>query len=163
MLILVSGFSKACDDDLFSFDIAMVRSISTSYVVGNLAVSSPTFYRPDRTDGLYYYQAFLVRAYTSGSYSFISNSSLDTFGYLYIASFDPVNPNVNLIGSNDDGGGQSQFRIDVNLQYQVTYILIVTTFSPNVRGSFGVRATGPNALDLSPFTPGSIGTSTLRK
>lgn len=161
--MLVSRLVKPFDDDRFPSDIAMVRSISTSYVAGELSNLSPTFYRPNRTDGLYYYQAFRVRGYTSGSYSFISNSSLDTYGYLYISSFDPANPNVNLIGSDDDSGGQSQFRININLQYEVTYILIVTTFGPTLRGSFGVRVSGPNVLDLTPFTPGSIGTSTRRK
>ena len=99
---------------------------------------------------------------TSGTYSFTSVSSIDTYGYLYNSPVDPSNPSQNLITSDDDGGGGTQFRVQSYLSSGSSYVLIVTTYSTNVFGSFAVRAFGPSSIDLTEFTPSTsrpIGTT----
>lgn len=141
-------------------DNAMARVDMISYIAFNLATTNPTFYRPNRTDGLYYYQAIRIDVYTSGTYSFISNSSIDTFGYLYAQSFNPSNPNANVIAFDDDSGGNgNQFRINKNLQYGITYILVVTTYATTTTDRVGVIASGPDSVILTLFRPDTIGTT----
>jgi hypothetical protein len=140
----------------------MAKSDYTSFISGSLTISNPTFYRPTRTDGAYYYQAFRVFINSAGTYAFVSNSSFDTFGYLYSPTFDPAYPNSNVIAYDDDSGGNSQFRINEYLQYG-TYILVVTTYAAGQRGSFGLRVIGTNSVDLMAYTPSVIVSSTTRK
>ncbi|CAF4968810.1 unnamed protein product, partial [Rotaria sp. Silwood1] len=48
----------------------------------------------------------------------------------------------------DDSGGNVQFLITYTLQAGTTYILIFTTYSPNVITSFSIMALGPARLGL---------------
>ncbi len=57
-----------------------------------------------------------------------------------------------MIASDDDGGGDRQFRISRYLQSGRTYILVVTTHSGGITGSFSITATGPASLDMTAFT-----------
>ncbi len=118
-------------------------------------MNSRTFVRPDGTTGNYYYQAVQGTIDTSGTYSFSSSSSIDTYGYLYESSFDPSDPSHNLIASDDDGGGDRQFQISRYLQSGRTYILVVTTHRKNTTGNFSVRVSGPALVNLVPIKPTS--------
>jgi hypothetical protein len=115
-------------------------------------VYGASFARPSGTGANYYYQAIAATIYTSGTYSFLSRSLIDTYGYLYESSFDPSYPSLNLIVSDDDGGEDRQFRISRYLQFGRTYILVVTTHESGTTGSFSIRATGPASLDMTAFT-----------
>ena len=59
----------------------------------------------------------------SGYYTFVSNSSIDTYGYLYNDTFDPYNPTLNLLQRNDDSVGNAQFLINVSLVNTGSYCL----------------------------------------
>jgi hypothetical protein len=61
-------------------------------------------------------------------------------------------PSDNLIASDDDGGGNGQFKITRYLQFGRTYILVVTTHGSGTTGSFSIRVTGPASLDMTAFT-----------
>jgi hypothetical protein len=80
---------------------------------------------------------------------------MDTYGCLYNVSFVPSYPFQNLIASNDDGAGNLQFRISLGLQSGRRYILVVTTFSYGVTGSFSIRGTGPASVVFAAITPTS--------
>jgi hypothetical protein len=60
---------------------------------------------------------------------------------------------MNLITTDDDGAGKGQFQISRNLQFGSTYILVVTTFSTDITGSFTIRAGGPSSVYMMAFTP----------
>ena len=109
--------------------------------------------RSGGSSAYYHYQAIRLTVRTSGTYSFTSVSSIDTYGYLYNSPVDPSYPSQNLITSDDDGGGGSQFRVQSYLSSGSSYVLIVTTFSTNVFGSFSVQASGPASIDMTGFTP----------
>jgi hypothetical protein len=55
---------------------------------------------------------------------------------------------MNLIEENDDGSCDHQFMISTHFYASTTYILVVTTHSPNVTGSFSILAFGPNSITL---------------
>ena len=97
--------------------------------------------RYNRIDGVspfYYFQALRINVSMSGYYAFVSNSSIDTYGYLYNGTFDPYNPTLNLLQRNDDSGGNAQFLINVSLMNTGSYFLVATTYSPNRTASFSV-------------------------
>jgi len=123
-------------------------TFSSSYTSA-LISTSPIYRRPTgATEGYYYYQAIVVTVSGGGSYSFTSGSSLDTFGYFYSNSFDPYNPSVNLVTSDDNSGIETQFRMEAALLTGRTYILIVTTSQVSLTGLFRITARGPASISL---------------
>ncbi len=97
---------------------------------------------------------------TAGNYTFQSNSSIDLYGYFYNNSFNATNPSANEIASDDDSGGNLQFQFTVSLQPFVTYVLVVTTFKPNVTGSYTISAVGIGNVFYVRTTTTTIATST---
>jgi hypothetical protein len=90
-----------------------------------------------------------MTASMTGTYIFISDSTMDTYGYFYNDSFDPFYPTRNLIASNDDSNSAGQFLINVILQFERRYILVVTTYTARVKGRFLIKAVGPTSLNLT--------------
>lgn len=48
---------------------------------------------------------------------------MDTHGFLYNGTFDPLSPSTNLIMRDDDGAGNGQFKLTAFLEAGVPYIL----------------------------------------
>ena len=92
---------------------------------------------------MFFYEAIQVTVNITGRYSFSCNSRLDTYGYFYVNEFNPSRISVNQLDYNDDGGGNAQFQFTRLLQADERYVLVVTTFLPNVTGSFSLRINGP--------------------
>ncbi|CAF3931917.1 unnamed protein product [Adineta steineri] len=90
----------------------------------------------------YYYETIQISVITDEFYMIASNSSVDTYGYIYEHSFDPFNPSVNLILEDDENCEQEQFGLTVNLQVNIKYILVVTTFSPDATNAFSIIVSG---------------------
>jgi hypothetical protein len=90
-----------------------------------------------------------VNVITSGSHSFSSNSSVDTYGYLYEDYFNSLSPSEHLLSQEDGGCGNDQFKLVAYLQSNATYVLVVTTFYPSVTGVFSVIVSGPNIASLN--------------
>ena len=138
------------------YSIYLAPTSSTGYS-GALYSSSPVFTRPQGSAyQYYYYQAIQVTTFTSGTFSFTTLSSIDTYGCFYNYPFDPSYSNTNLIAQNDDGsvpGDGNQFRINATLQSSRTYVLVVTTYRESTTGSFSIRASGPASVNLMSFTP----------
>jgi len=84
-----------------------------------------------------------------GVYTITSNSSIDTYGYIYNTSFNPALPSENMLLSDDDGGGDHQFKLLLYLQSIIKYILVVTTYNENEQGGFIVIVTGPTLVSFS--------------
>ena len=110
--------------------------------------NSPVYARHGETDVQYHYGTFEVTVSSNGTYIFTCNSSIDSFGYLYNGSFFPASPSLNLFTFNDDGGGNGQFRITADLQTNVAYVLVATTYNTNATGSYDVTASGFARVNL---------------
>jgi hypothetical protein len=78
----------------------------------------------------------------SGIYTITCQSDMDTGGFLYKDSFNPNDWNYNSLASDDDGGGNGQFMLSITLESTTKYILLVTTYYPNVIGAFSIIAKG---------------------
>ena len=94
----------------------------------------------------YYYEAIQINIIKSDSYTLSSNASIDTYGYLYRDYFNPFNISENLLFENDDECYNRDFKLLAYLHSNTTYILIATTFVPNVTGSFKIFASGPDTV-----------------
>ncbi|CAM4986921.1 unnamed protein product [Rotaria socialis] len=125
----------------------------TSMFSGGLSLFSDMFHRlGGYPDDIYYYQAIQIQVKTSGTYTFTSDSYLDTIGYLYENSFDLTNLEENLMVQDDNSGGSNlQFRFETTLEAERTYILVVTTNVYGRTGRFSVSAHGPDSITFLPI------------
>lgn len=123
--------------------LAVLQLISST-VNGTLTISSPTFTRPT-TSSSSYYKAYTFEAPSTGIANFeVINASLsdgtDTYLYLYQNSFDPLNPNTNLIASDDDSGVGLYSLISESITQGTTYILVFTIYSDGLTGTFSLQS-----------------------
>lgn len=137
-------FSSYCFSDHF------ISFLGTHDIT--LSRSSSTFFRLTGSIGCYYYQAIKMNTDTNGIYTIISNSSMNTYGYLYDNSFDSTRPSQNLITSNDGSMGNGQFWIRNNLKSYHTYFLVVTTHEPDITGYVLITVVGPTSVILYSYT-----------
>jgi len=97
--------------------------------------------------GNYHYETIQVNIKMSGSYIFDSNPTIPLYGYIYRNYFDVSYPSKNLLTESNFTCG-NRFMIGSYFDANTVYILVVTTFVPNVRGSFTLLVTGPNNITL---------------
>ncbi|CAF4100912.1 unnamed protein product, partial [Rotaria sp. Silwood2] len=109
-----------------------------------LTFNSQTFcHRTDNClDSPFFYEALQLNISMDGNYTFLCNSSMDTYGYLYNNTFDPVYPTMNILAIDDDSGGNYQFMFSMFLQTLSQYILVATTYNKNITGPFTITAHG---------------------
>ena len=79
---------------------------------------------------------------TSGNYVIQSNSSIDTYGYIFNSSVRQITNARGAFMFNDDNGGNRQFKMEIVLQSMINYTLVVTTFGRDITGPFSVIAYG---------------------
>jgi hypothetical protein len=114
--------------------------------LSQLTADSRTYSRDCRISN-YYYETIQMNVDETNYYSIESNSSINTFGYIYKDSFNPFNPFEKLLLQNVKQCN-IRFRLVINLQVGSTYILVVTTYRPNVTGAFSIIVSGPNNVSL---------------
>ncbi|CAF3347565.1 unnamed protein product [Rotaria socialis] len=116
-----------------------------SYYSSALTTNSSTFQRVSFYSN-YYYEAIRVTVPNTGTYYFRSNTTVDTYGYLYLNNFDPLSIGTNQIKSDDDSGGNRQFQLSSSLSFDQSYVLVFTTYNPNVITDISIIAWGPNTI-----------------
>jgi hypothetical protein len=109
---------------------------------------STTDYQYDFDDD-YYYEAIFINVSNASDFTIMSQSSINTYGYLYENSFDPIDTSLNLLMEDDNSGNYEQFKLTAFLQPSTIYVLIVTTFSPRVMGKFSIIASGTSLISLT--------------
>jgi hypothetical protein len=96
----------------------------------------------------YFYEALAFNVSIAGNHSFWSHSDIDTVGYLYQDDFNPFQPQVNRLSSDDDSCGNSQFLIAHHLLPNTIYILVVPTHGVNAIGRFSVMSAGSATIQF---------------
>ncbi len=115
-----------------------------------LTEHSQTYSRTNCTLPNHYYKAIQFKVVKDGCYMLTSNSTLDTYGYVYKDIFNPLDPTMNLISKNDNNLRDNQFELISSFQSNTAYILVVTTYKPNVTGSFLIIISGPSGVSFNP-------------
>lgn len=85
----------------------------------------------------------------SGTYALLSDSNIDTYGLIYENHFNSTSLDENLLMQNDDGPRGNQFQLIIYLEAAVNYILVVTTYTANVKGSFSVTGRGVGSVGFT--------------
>ena len=96
----------------------------------------------------FYYESIQVKVKESGYYSFRSYSTIDAYGSIYRNTFNPLNPSENLFRTEDDSYSDLQFRLDIYLTGDMTYVLVMTTYRLEQIGEFLIVALGANKIIL---------------
>ncbi len=73
---------------------------------------------------------------------------MDAYGFIYKNTFDPLNPAENLLQAEDDSGSYFQFRLNIDLRGDMTYVLVMTTYLSKETGAFSIFALGANKVVL---------------
>jgi len=84
-------------------------------------------------------------------------SSIDGYiynviGYLYKEHFNEFIPYERLITRSSGGCPTNKFKIIIELQSSVTYILIRASYSSLSRGNFSIVVSGPNNITFNPIS-----------
>ncbi|CAF0762556.1 unnamed protein product [Adineta ricciae] len=100
----------------------------------------------------YYYEAIRLTVFENDYYGSTGRGNVGTFGDVYIDKFEPINPFKNLLEQNYRScDAHINSNIVSYLESGVTYVLVVTTFLPNLTGNFSILVTGPNNVTLYRF------------
>jgi hypothetical protein len=116
------------DSFFYCLDMSSVIQLTNSSA---LTTNSQIYSRECNHDN-FYYDVFEVKVPESRYYTIWSSSDTDTYGYIYENSFDPLNPYENLFEEDDEGGTDHQFTFEIPLYVDTTYILVVTTYHPEI-------------------------------
>ncbi|CAF0990062.1 unnamed protein product, partial [Adineta ricciae] len=129
-----------------------------------LTLSSDRYSRAGRTDYFtagygataddnslsnFFYEAIQLTITATGTYTFISRSSIDTFGYIYRDHFEPENPDANIQAEDDQSGGSDQFKMTAYLYANRLYVLVVTTWVGNTIGPFSIVVEGQHPVGFN--------------
>ncbi|CAF3690105.1 unnamed protein product [Adineta steineri] len=95
-----------------------------------------------------YYESIQVKVIETGDYTFRSSGDIDSYGSIYKKRFNPLDPSENLVTTDDDTGCSIQFQLDINLDVNMTYVLVVTTYASKDTGDFSIVVLGKNKVDL---------------
>ena len=82
--------------------------------------------------------AIVISPAYSGEWTFTSNASSDTYGYLYQVNDDET---LTQLASNDDSGSGSNFLISHSLSAGETYVLVCRWYDSSRTGEMSVSAT----------------------
>ncbi len=96
----------------------------------------------------HYYEAIQMNVTATDYYNLGVHSSVNTSGYIYKNNFSPFNPSQNLLSNEYGTCIYPGFRPISYLQANTTYVLVATTYSPSVTGSFSILVYGPNKVSL---------------
>ncbi|CAF1031562.1 unnamed protein product [Adineta steineri] len=134
----------------FSFlqNSCVYGSLSLKVVFQSSLTKTNQVYFRDCTEPNFHYESIQVNVIENGYYIFRTYSALDTYGYIYEKIFNALDPLENVLKADDQSGSANQFRLDISLQANKTYILVVTTFSPSETGSFDIAISGTNTVTL---------------
>lgn len=105
-------------------------------------------YSPDCDNQYRHYESILVKANTTGHYSFLSESTIDIYGLIYANTFNPLNPSENLLDTDDDSALDLQMKLGIRLSAEMTYVLVVTTSRYKQIGLFSIVVSGDDKVTL---------------
>ena len=96
----------------------------------------------------FYYESIQVKVKESGYYSFDSHSSMDVYEFLYRNRFNPLNPAENLLLTDVESSPYFQFKLNVYLSNDTTYVLVITTYRLKETGTFSITVLGNEKVIL---------------
>jgi len=147
---------------LFLLPLSSFAQVITTFQAildGTLTYNRPGWY----ADAAFSYSLIEIFPSVDGLYDIVNPAANLTFTndpyvYLYQESFDPSQPEVNLIAYDDDSGGNLLFRLnDIQLYSSIPYYVVATSYQPGATGTFDFEIVGPGSVEyqgtVSPSIP----------
>ncbi|CAF4225029.1 unnamed protein product, partial [Adineta steineri] len=113
----------------------------------SLAKNNQIYYRECNKQNLYY-ESIQVKVKETGFYTFRSSGTIDSYGSIYKNKFNPLDSSENLLKTDDDSSPVDQFKLDIRLDVDTIYVMVVTTSDSKQIGEFSIAALGKNKLIL---------------
>jgi hypothetical protein len=156
MLKHLAKLRRSCRTTLtVAFTLSLAGGVANAAVVAfeRTTAGQPTFNRAledfSALSGVgtavsYDVQSFTVDA--SGEYSFVGNSTFDSFFYLYQGAFDATMPLSNGLAANDDLSGFGTSGVAYDLVAGQEYFAVMTAFNNAEFGEFALSVAGPGEV-----------------
>ncbi|CAF1603288.1 unnamed protein product [Adineta ricciae] len=123
----------------------------TTVYSSTLSSSDALYVRPNTPwpNAGFHYQSIRLRIKVAGLYTILSNSTMDTHGYIYKDTFNSLSPYKNLLLEDADTAENGQFKFTIFLSRVVKYTIVVTTYKAATMGTFSLIIHGPSSTVLS--------------
>ena len=116
-----------------------------------LTLDNPTYYRDCEVPQCHY-ESVQIHVHTKGLYVLWSESTTQTYGYIYEDDFNPLKPSDNLLLRHNGDCNDKQFKLIIDLEVHTRYILVITTHRPKTLMNFLVFVSGPDNVTLTHFS-----------
>ncbi|CAF3947851.1 unnamed protein product [Adineta steineri] len=113
----------------------------------SLTSNNQIYYRDCKKQN-FYYESVQVQVIESGYYTFRGSGTIDAYGSIYENKFNLLNPSENLLKTDDDSGFDTQFKLDIHLDVDTIYVMVVTTYESKESGEFSIVVLGKNKVVL---------------
>ncbi|CAF1486150.1 unnamed protein product, partial [Adineta steineri] len=123
--------------------LSVVQKTYSSLLTNN----NQMYYRDCQKEN-FYYESIQVKVNKNGYYSFRGSGGIDPYGSIYNNKFNPLDPSENLLGQDYDGGFDIQFKLNIHLNVDMIYVLVVTTYESKEIGEFSIDVLGENEVFL---------------
>ena len=104
----------------------------------------------EKCDGpVFYYESIQMNVSKEGYYEFIINRTMGINVRIYNNSFNPFNPQINLIFNFHEQCTVGQMKSTINLKNDQIYDLVAATMTPNIISSYSMTLIGPSHVNFS--------------
>ena len=119
----------------------MSSDITFTYQV-TLSANSPMYSR-GCSPASFYYEIYEIKVPEIRYYTIRGSSDFHTYGYIYKNQFNPLKPTENMIARDDHSDVFfGQFKLEIPLYVDTTYILVVTTPTAKKTGEIKINLLG---------------------
>ncbi|CAF1550785.1 unnamed protein product [Adineta ricciae] len=148
-LLVADTFAQRIKKFNLQKDSCVIAPSTIGETYSSILTSNHTMYSRTLFDHSYYhYEAIGITVSKTNFYILTGNGSVHLYGHVYKDYFDRFNPTENLIAWNGNCCNKDQFKFTLELQINVKYILVVTTYHPNVTGTFLITIFGSDSIYL---------------
>lgn len=116
----------------------------------------PTFQPPASYFGEFPYDQLLLIVPISGNYTIVLKSNSFPMTYLYYPNFDATNPSSNLISYDNNSAFNYITTINVILEQDQTYQLVLTSYQFETLPTIDLIIRGPQVVNLTQITSKSM-------
>jgi hypothetical protein len=131
----------------FIFHLVYTSQVSQNVYTSSWSTNNQIYSR-NCDKQYFYYESIQIKVIQTGYYVIRSYSRIDSYGFLYKNTFNPLNPSENLLSAEDDSVFDLQFRFNIRLNGNMTFVLVITTYELKETGQFSIIVQGPNKVIL---------------
>ncbi|CAF1064361.1 unnamed protein product [Adineta steineri] len=113
----------------------------------SLTNNSQMYYRDCKKEN-FYYESIQVKVIKSGYYTFRVSGAIDPYGSIYNNKFNPLDPVDNLLNQDYAHNSDIQLKLDIYLDADIIYVLVMTTFDSKEVGEFSINISGRNEVNF---------------